>query len=101
MPTTTNLEFNPWDRRRCTKIEIVSSSQVEAVESFGLLLQSSEDNINLSPQIATVDIVDYNSGKCPCFRIKLRGQPVTVYLTHFRLCRSGCGGRGEVHLCGD
>ena len=69
MPSTTNLEFNACDRRRCTEIEIVSSSQVEAVETFRLLLQSSEDNIRLSPQTATVDITDDNSGTWLCVRL--------------------------------
>ena len=73
MPSTTNLEFNACDRWRCTEIEIVSSSQVEPVESFRLHLQSSEDNVRLSPQTATVDITDDNSGTllcADCYRLR-------------------------------
>ena len=55
------MEFSACGRQSCANIDIVSSDQVETVETFSLALTSSRPGLTLHPNSATVHITDDSS----------------------------------------
>ena len=55
------LVFLACRRLECTTIDIVSSDQVEAVETFSLELSGGNEDLRLEPSTAIVEIIDDRS----------------------------------------
>ena len=63
-PSSVPMEFSACSRQSCANIDIVSSEQVEAVETFSLLLVTSQERLKLHPNYTTVDIIDDRTSMC-------------------------------------
>ena len=55
------LVFRRCDNEECTTIDIVSSDQVETVETFSLELSGGNEDLRLEPSTAIVEITDDSS----------------------------------------
>ena len=60
---TQTLDFSTCSRRSCATINIVNDVQVEGDEFFSVILQSSNQQLTLSPSTATIEINNDNDGR--------------------------------------